>query len=124
MKVNPLTQAAQFFNRVTERREQDAYDGSQKRGKQRDQESPKKKKSSEEFQAEVEAAVKSFEKDKSTTAVGLHAHSEGKGPGLKVILKDVSGNVVRQFTGEEFLKLREVASDQPRGRGKILDQKY
>ena len=50
--------------------------------------------------------------------------TEGRGPGLKVILKDSQGGIVRQLSGEEFLRLRQGSSTEPRMRGKILDQKF
>lgn len=70
----------------------------------------------------VEAAIIAFRGDVQAQAAGLRAQAIGQGPGLKVILKDGTGAIVRQFTGEEFLKLREAVKDG-RASGKILDQK-
>lgn len=66
-------------------------------------------------------AIDDFGADPSTQAHGLNASQEGRGPGLRVTLKDGSGAVVRQFTGEEFLRLREAARAPARGR--LLDKK-
>ena len=72
----------------------------------------------------VNEAIESFQTDSLALAHGLSASVEGHGPGLKVVLKDGSGSVVRQFTGEEFLKLREAAAKDVGSRGKILDRKF
>lgn len=71
---------------------------------------------------QVAQAVESFQVDAQAAAHGLQAAVEGQGPGLRVVLKDGSGAVVRQLSGEEFLRLRE-ATAQGLRRGKILDQK-
>jgi hypothetical protein len=75
----------------------------------------------EEAAAKVSSAVRSFGQDTDTVANGLSAEVIGRGPGLRVTLKDGRGAVVRQFTGEEFVRLREAASGT--GRGKLLDKK-
>jgi hypothetical protein len=72
---------------------------------------------------EVAQAVEAFAQDQQAKNNGLQVLAAGSGPGLKVVLKDGTGNVVRQFTGEEFLRLRESASKEGRSRGKLLDQK-
>ena len=66
----------------------------------------------------VAEAVESFQFDTQATHHGLQASLVGQGPGLRVVLKDSQGAVVRQLSGEEFIRLREATS-----RGKILDQK-
>ena len=72
----------------------------------------------------VDQAIQAFQNDQRTQAMGLTAaRTEAKGPGLKVVLRDGTGAVIRQFTGEEFLRLREAAQNDPKSRGKILDQK-
>lgn len=71
--------------------------------------------------AKVDSAVSSFGRETDAIANGLSAEVEGKGPGLRVTLKDGRGAVIRQFTGEEFVRLREAASGT--GRGKLLDKK-
>lgn len=82
----------------------------------------KKERDPEEVEKEVQAEVLRFREDAQSVANGLTASAEQDGPGLKVVLKDGSGTVIRQLTGEEFLKLRE-AVEQIATRGKILDQK-
>jgi uncharacterized FlaG/YvyC family protein len=71
--------------------------------------------------ARVNSALNSFAQETDVLENGLSAELDGKGPGLRVTLKDGRGAVVRQFTGEEFIRLREAASGS--GRGKLLDKK-
>ncbi len=88
------------------------------------QESEKDQDSSKEASsAKVGKAVQDFQADALAQANGLSASMEGAGPGLRVVLKDGGGVVVRQLTGEEFLKLRQATSKDQKSRGKILDQK-
>ncbi len=68
----------------------------------------------------VGSAVEAFSHDSAVLANGLNAAVEGQGPGLRVTLKDGRGAIVRQFTGEEFIRLREAAAGP---RGKLLDKK-
>lgn len=126
MKVSSLTEAMKFLNRVREK--QDAGENSRQNSKHNPYQDQKKKGSKEAPSEEVSAekvgeAIHAFAKDAQTQASGLHAEALGSGPGLRVILKDGSGTVVRSLTGEEFLKLRENASQDFHTRGKILDQK-
>lgn len=72
---------------------------------------------------QVDQAVEAFQHEMENQANGLSASVEGTGPGLKVVLKDESGSVVRQFSGDEFVKMRKTATKDGRVRGKILDQK-
>lgn len=71
----------------------------------------------------VTLAIEAFHKDPITKANGLTAVMEGGGDTTKIILKDVSGNVIRQFTRQEFLKLSTYSKQDTHNRGKILDQK-
>jgi hypothetical protein len=71
----------------------------------------------------LDQAIEAFQTDSQAQANGLSATRVGTGPGLKIVLKDEAGSVVRQFTGEEFLKLRQAASNDGKARGKLLDQK-
>lgn len=63
-----------------------------------------------------------FGGDQTNQSNGISASLEGNGPGLKVILKDAGGGVLRAVSGEEFLKLKEAVSQGKRS-GRILDQK-
>lgn len=123
MKVGP-TDTIRYLNQVHEKR--DTGDNGQKSGQQHSQQDARNPdENSEVFEVsdeKVGAAIESFRTDAQAQANGLKAQVEGQGPGLKITLKDGSGAVVRQFTGEEFIKLREAASTG-RSRGKILDQK-
>ena len=71
----------------------------------------------------VEEAVKAFQDDIQSQANGLTVGIVNEGPGLKVVLKDSQGGVIRQLSGEEFLRLREKLSTEGHQSGKILDLK-
>jgi hypothetical protein len=123
MKVAPLTETVRFLNSVHEKKE--SGDNGSQSGNQHQQNQEKSEENPEVFEVselKVGAAIDAFRADAQAQANGLNAQAQGQGPGLRVILKDGSGAVVRQFTGEEFLKLRQAVSDG-RVRGKILDQK-
>lgn len=72
----------------------------------------------------VEKAVSDFETEAQSQQHGLKASISGKTPGLRVVLSDVNGNIIRQFEGQEFVRLRSSGTRDTRGRGKLLDQKY
>lgn len=76
--------------------------------------------SSELAEKKLDTAVEAFAKESSAVSNDLNASVEGQGPGLRVTLKDGYGSMVRQFTGEEFLRLREAATG---ARGRLLDKK-
>ncbi len=72
---------------------------------------------------EVQSTLDAFGKNEQIATQGLHAETQGSGPGLRVILKDGEGRFVRQMTGDEFVKLKENLTDTQGRPGKILDQK-
>jgi hypothetical protein len=87
---------------------------------------PEKKESGPVFEVTdeaISAAILAFRSDNQAQTQGIEAEKQGEGPGLRVILKDGTGAIIRQLTGEEFLRLREAASQDGRVSGKILDQK-
>jgi hypothetical protein len=98
----------------------DQYTRQQK--KEEDQSSSKEQ--GEDQKEKFAQALQSFKDDPHTQASGISAETEGRGPGLKVIVKDASGGVIRQYTGEEFMKLREAIGQDKKGRGRLLDQKF
>jgi hypothetical protein len=67
----------------------------------------------------LDEAVLAFQKDSQAQGQGIAAE---KAPGLKVVLKDGAGSVIRLFSGEDFIKMREAIQDG-RISGKIIDQK-
>ena len=70
---------------------------------------------------QVVQAIDDFTSSKSMIARGITAQKMGEGPGLRVVLKDGSGAVIRQMTGEEFVELR---SSVTQGKsGQIIDRK-
>ncbi len=132
MKISPFANVIQFPTGVRTKRNdgeggnaRQQYDPNQTRQDQKDrQDAQREKKPEAPFDPKlIDDAVQSFKSDATAQEQGLSATVEGSGPGLKIHLKDCNGTVLRQFSGEEFLKLRE-ATAQPAGlRGKILDQK-
>ncbi|MBC7385080.1 MAG: hypothetical protein H7301_02825 [Cryobacterium sp.] len=75
----------------------------------------------EEKAERLAAAVSDFGSALPSEASDLKAEVQGAGPGLRVTLKDGRGALIRQFTGEEFLRLREAATGT--NRGSLLDKK-
>lgn len=106
------------------------YDPNQTRHDENGQQNSDQQKKQEAFDPQlIDDALESFKADASAQEHGLSAEVDGAGPGLKISVKDCNGTTLRQFSGEEFLKLREAASPQARTAGslgksgKILDQK-
>lgn len=123
MKITSPSETIRYLSSVHEKG--DSGDNGQKSGQQRQQNPEQKKEETALFEVtdeKVGSAIQAFQEDQQAKANGLRAELDGKGPGLRVLLKDGSGTVVRQFTGEEFLQMRD-AVKQGRTRGKILDQK-
>lgn len=121
MKVAPTSEAVRSANRVNEKREN-------KDGREFQQHFQQKKKDEPDntetvTDEKVKMAIESFAIDQQNRTNGITAAQVGSGPGLKVILRDGTGAVIRQFTGEEFIRVREAANTDGRIRGKILDQK-
>jgi hypothetical protein len=120
LKITALPEIFRFTNRVQEK-----PDGQGAQGEQR--QPPEQERKQEDRDAtpeEVNEAIALFQSEPQTREAGLKAEASGTGPGLRVTLRDNCGTVVRQFTGEEFVKLREAATQDARNRGKILDQKF
>jgi len=77
-----------------------------------------------ELRQKIDSEIERFAADELAQQRGLHARCEGEGPGLKVLLEDGGGNVIRRMTGEEFLQIRQRATAQMTlNRGKLLDRK-
>ncbi|MCC7441340.1 MAG: hypothetical protein IT285_06895 [Bdellovibrionales bacterium] len=90
--------------------------------RQQDDASPDSKKDRREpSREEVEDAIQHFATERLARERGFQADLVGSGPGLRVVLKDGTGAVVRQFTGDEFVKLRESVAAGPSGA--LLDRK-
>jgi hypothetical protein len=125
LKIAPLNEALRFISQVRDKADSDGNSRQQQQQKQQQDSQPEHGGAEAEpvNDAKVGAAIESFQHDAQTQQHGLSASQVGQGPGLKVVLKDGTGAIVRQFTGEEFVRLREAASKDGRVRGKILDQK-
>jgi hypothetical protein len=124
MKIQPIPELKSYQIELNSqvRDRGDKEGGSQN---QQDPRNPKKQKPQifEVTEEKLEQAMGSFQVDTGSTHSGLTASLEGKGPGLRVLLKDGTGAVIRQFTGEEFLKLRVESQEDGRKSGKIIDRK-
>ena len=96
------------------------YDPNQTR-KDNQENDPEQKKEFD--QKKVNDAIEAFHADTTTQASGLSAVVEGFGPGLKIAVKDLNGTLVREFSTDEFLKLRDAGARSTGPRGKILDRK-
>ena len=126
MKISPFANVIPFTNATRTKRSEgeggnarQQYDPNQGR-----KDGEEKRKEQEPFDPKlIDDAVRSFVTDAATQEHGLSAVVEGTGPGLKIHVKDCNGTVLRQFSGEEFLKLRDATSQTLGKRGKLLDQK-
>lgn len=130
MKIQSLTGNWGYYGAVRERREGDAGGQHQHQEGQGSGRDDKGQNFSERNFAEeapsqdiVSEAVKTFEEDAQTQTHGLRAMVEGNGPGLRVVLKDGSGNILRHYTGAEFIQLRNSSPKDGPACGKILDRK-
>jgi hypothetical protein len=127
VKITPAPEAKKFFDRSRSRVEAEKGFNEEKREESRD--SPEKKRSFKEESVEisdedVEVAIQDFSEGQSASNLEIQAVAQGTGPGLKVVLKDGSGSVIRQMTGEEFMRLKENLQDSSTSSGKMLDQKF
>lgn len=82
----------------------------------------KKERKEEPTEQEFLQAVETYGADPTNLENGITATPEGQGPGLRVVLKDAQGGVLRNVSGDEFLKLREAVRNGARS-GRLLDQK-
>lgn len=122
MKVNSTPAAPAYFEAI--RKSEGASDQNQQHKKQQKRDDETRDSKQEEnpiTEEKLGEAASAFSHDPTSVAHGLSANVEGQGPGLRVTLKDGNGGVVRQFTGEEFMKLRAAA--QGLARGRLLDKK-
>jgi len=113
----------QLFDRVTGGKNTDSNGGGG--GSNAYEQNKKDQEKQQEFEATMEniqKAVDDFSSNEMNRSHGISASSEGNGPGLKVILKDCNGGVLRSVSGEEFLKLRQALQAGAKS-GRILDQK-
>ncbi len=127
MKINPLQGAVAYTGPVREKKE-GHESGQEQSGKHSSGEKDQNPKNGDTPDSgsqpeRIGSAIDAFHADVLTQENGLSASLEGTGPGLRVILKDGFGHIIRQLTGEEFLKLREATPSVVRTCGKILDQK-
>lgn len=125
VKINPLAEAFRFIGKLNLSKDRDP--AQQQDSRQQQGRNPKEEAAEQILEVtdeKVLQAVQAFGADATSKSNGLAATISGRGPGLRVVLSDSSGAKVRQYTGEEFLKLRATATQDGRTRGKLLDQKF
>lgn len=139
-KIIPITEAARFVTSLRRKSGEgdggsasNSYErltsgGSEKQDSSRHDsdpghQSPQQESDPQVVEEKVKNAIASFAEDTQTQAAGLSVSAEGQGVGLKVVLKDRAGQVLRAMSGEEFLRLRTRSGKDTQARGKILDQK-
>lgn len=128
MKINSYPSISQITHRSAEKAGGVANEKQGGAGQNAYQQNQKKKdQDSSEFEkhvseAKVQEAIHSFADDDKNKGLGITAAQEGSGPGLRVVLKDNQGGILRNISGEEFLKLKEAASSGNKS-GRLLDQK-
>ncbi len=125
MKIYGPSELFRYVDRVQARGDGDHAQGQQGENQRQSQEGHTDGKNGEDeiTQENLDAAIVAFDSDQQAKANGLHAERTGTGPGLRVVLRDHNGDVLRQYTGGEFLKLRDNASRDFKSRGKLLDRK-
>jgi hypothetical protein len=127
MKIIPFPQISVISNRVKER-DGDKQEGAGQNSyesmsqEQRNTKSEDAEPVIEVTDESINQAIEALNHDVSASQNGLHAEPSGSGPGLRVVLKDASGGVLRNVSGEEFLKLREAIGQNKRP-GKLIDHK-
>ena len=126
MKVQSLTGIVGYPSQVRPKKQDDQQEGFSTHGDSHDE--SRRQTEDQEFSQELEQetlsqAVESFQAENASQGSGLNAAIIGDGPGLRVVLKDPEGALIKQFTGEEFLRLRHATQHGPQCRGKILDHK-
>jgi len=118
VKIVPITETIRSLETVRDRKDEKSRQEKQQQKEQNDKDQPP----FEVTDQKVADAMKAFQSDAQAKEAGISASLMGQGPGLKVVLLDGSGVVIRQFTGEEFVKIREAANGG-KSPGKILDRK-
>jgi len=124
MKISSYAALNPLFGKISEAG-QDKQGGAGSNAFERHKKKDPEKDEKKEFEASLEAieeAIDHFGEDQINSSHGLSATSEGSGPGLRVVLKDQTGGVLRSVSGEEFLKLREAANSGAKS-GRLLDRK-
>jgi uncharacterized FlaG/YvyC family protein len=71
----------------------------------------------------VSHAIEKFSKDEELSQHGIQMSMVGTGPGLKVILRDGSGAVIRQLSGEDFLRLKQLTDKDTHKHSRLLNTK-
>lgn len=125
MKIRPIIpDSLGYFQQVHEKKG-DGSAGHQQRDPSQEQ-SPHSSQEETPIQVtdeKITEAIESFQTDSQAKNLGISVQGVGQGPGLRIMLKDQKGKVLRQISAEEFLKLRESVQTTAAARGKILDQK-
>jgi len=123
VKINPLVEATRFINRVQKRQDDNGKKDKNQQEGQSFKENLEKENQVQVDSEEVKQAIEEFARDPMAKRNGFVARAENTKVGLKIVLKDGTGKVIRQFTGQEFLEMRDAVKRDGEGSGKILDQK-
>jgi len=117
-----------YLSKVKEKSEKDELTQHQQKQNPQDNNQKRQQESEDTFDKamsneKLATEVSQYVLDEQLQNSGIQASIQGSGPGLKVVLKDGKGAVIRQFTGEEFIELRKMTENEDRKNGKILDLK-
>lgn len=112
-----------YYHRLNETTES-KQDKNQGEKQQKDERSEGGSADAETSPEKLQTAVETFQSALNQKSHDLKAVLEGQGPGLKIILRDGTGALIRQFTGEEFLKVKHSVAQSGHCSGKILDKKH
>ena len=128
MKLQSVLDSGIYLSKVKEKSEKDELTQHQQKQNLQDNNQKKQQESEDTFDKamnneKLASEVSQYALDEQLQNLGIQASIQGNGPGLKVVLKDGKGAVIRQFTGEEFIELRKMTENEDRKNGKILDLK-
>lgn len=119
MKIPAVTDIPRPIDRVNSKDETDTGSFEQERRKQEHDQNEDP--SVEVTEETVDQAIELFAKDQQALSAGLTAKRESGG---RISIADDQGQLIRQLSGEEFVRLRESIAKSSGESGKILDQKF
>ncbi len=133
MKISSIAQALNPFGRVGGQKKMEGegesgspgYQNPSKRSPEQEQQKQKAESPNviEVTDEMIDNAIHAFMVGEASKSSGLSVDRLGQGQGLKVVIKDISGTVIRQCTGGEFIQLQQNSAQDARVRGRFLDQK-
>lgn len=123
VKVNSLGFIHSYISKVRLKQEEHSSDQGHPQHHPSEQDQSNSEQNSDSQLEELHQALSEFQNDQQAQAHGIQASQLNTDSGIKIVLKDSSGVVIRQLSGDDFIKLRQSNTQEPRVRGKILDQK-